>query len=267
MSPVSATIVVMVRNWSSLLGMAGLRKSRVEYGARRGAAARAASCGGPFNSPSPSARESREGGLRRRNGSWRCGGRRPPGAAPRPPPTPTRRRCGRRNGGGGRRRIDVAAGVDARHRVGVLRPRRRHLRADRMQHVGRVGVGAVVDEAVGEIGEVVDLGAERLEPLAVLGLRRVDRADPLARLGDGAGERQRAIVGGGEDGDVCRSQPRHLPGEDVHIDVGRGEHDVAEMAGEVAIAGDRLLAQRLHRQPAAHRMGEHVHFADARASR
>ena len=132
-----------------------------------------------------------------------------------------------------------------------------------MQHVGRVGVGAVVDEAVGEIGEVVDLGAERLEPLAVLGLRRVDRADPLARLGDGAGERQGAIVGGGEDRDVRRSQPRHLPGEDVHIDVGRGEHHLAEMAGEVAIAGDRLLAQSLHRQPAAHRMGEHMHFADA----
>jgi len=58
-------------------------------------------------------------------------------------------------------------------------------------------------------------------------------------------------------------KPRHLPGEDVQIDVGRGEHDVAEMAGEIAIVGDRLLAQSLHRQPAAHRVGEHMNFADA----
>ena len=54
-----------------------------------------------------------------------------------------------------------------------------------------------------------------------------------------------------------------LAEEDVQVDVGRGEHHIAEMAGEVAVASDRLLTQRLHRQPSAHRMGEHVHFTDA----
>ena len=46
MSPVSATIVVMVRNWSSLLGMAGLRKSWLEFAVAVGAGAGgAAACG------------------------------------------------------------------------------------------------------------------------------------------------------------------------------------------------------------------------------
>ena len=160
---------------------------------------------------------------------------------------------------------DIAAGVDDRHLVGVLRARRRHLRADRVQHVGRVGVGRVVDETVGEAREVVDLGAEAFERLPILGLGRVDRADALARLGDRAGERQGAIVGGGEDGDfgwpdMAPSAPRRRPCRC------RARRASLRRDGrrEVAIAGDRRLAQGLHRQPAAHRMGEHMDFADAR---
>jgi hypothetical protein len=67
-----------------------------------------------------------------------------------------------------------------------------------------------------------------------------------------------------KDGHARGVETRHLLTEDAEIDIGRGQHDIAETAVEIGLAGDGEFAQRLHGQPGAHGMGENVDTADAR---
>jgi hypothetical protein len=81
-------------------------------------------------------------------------------------------------------RYRVSARVDNRDGVGVGLLRRAELRADPEDHVRRVGVDSVIDQAVGESRENVDFDPERLKLGLVLRLRSVDRAAALAFAGD-----------------------------------------------------------------------------------
>ena len=54
-------------------------------------------------------------------------------------------------------------------------------------------------------------------------------------------------------------EPRQLLTEDVQVDVGRGKHDVPELAVEVGTAGNGMFPQRFHREPRTHRMGDNMH--------
>src|SRR3984893_15673384 len=61
-----------------------------------------------------------------------------------------------------------------------------------------------------------------------------------------------------------RIEARQLLTEDVQVDVGRGEHDIAELAAEVGTAGNGVFPQRFHGEPGAHRMRENMHAANNR---
>ena len=99
----------------------------------------------------------------------------------------------------------------------------------------------------------------------LIGIRVV--ADARLLAGDQARETQRLVVGRKQHDEwlVGLAVAGHLLLEDVDVDVGRGKHDVAELAVEIAVSSDRKLAQRLHRQPVAHRMGDDVDALYARS--
>src|SRR3984893_8468116 len=61
-----------------------------------------------------------------------------------------------------------------------------------------------------------------------------------------------------------RVEPRHWLSEDVQVDIGRGEHDIAELAVEVGTAGNRIFPQCFHGEPGPHRMRENMHAAYVR---
>ena len=118
-----------------------------------------------------------------------------------------------------------------------------------------------------------------IEAVRALGLRQVDDDDAVvgevggvlvvaeARLVAGQDPRQpeRAVVRRQQQEErlLRLAILAHLALEDIDVDVGRGEHDVAELAAEVAVAADGQLAQRLHGHPGAHGMRDDVDAAGA----
>src|SRR5580704_14591921 len=61
-----------------------------------------------------------------------------------------------------------------------------------------------------------------------------------------------------------RIEPRLLLTENLQVDVGRGEHDITELAVEIRATGNGIFPQRFHGEPGAHRMRENMHAAYVR---
>ena len=59
-----------------------------------------------------------------------------------------------------------------------------------------------------------------------------------------------------------RIEPRDLLLEHREVDIRRRQHDIAQLAMQIGRTRERLSAQRLHRQPGAHGMGEDVDASD-----
>lgn len=96
------------------------------------------------------------------------------------------------------------------------------------------------DQAGRLLRKIIGLDAELVERGAILRVIGIEPAEsrPVAR--ERPRDRKRPVVGGDENGDMRRIEPGQLLAEDVQINVGRGEHNVAELAVEVGAACNRI---------------------------
>ena len=127
-----------------------------------------------------------------------------------------------------------------------------------VQPVTAADIGQIDD---GDAAGPLQLAADRL-------LGGVEGADALHASGKQARNPQGLVVARDQEGEMgpVRAQNRDLLGEDVHVQVRRGEDHILDLWVDPSLA-DRVLAQRLDRDPAAHRMSHDGDLGHIRIAR